>query len=145
MRAETATWPGAERTRRRGLTPHRGKRFPLFQNTQPVTKPQPAPYSIGIWGNLPVGVKRLGRKSHISPQSIVEIKNIRMHSSTPPIRLHATVLHYAQDRPANQKTWQLTVDDTSLSRASKATQLNSLLALLSTVTFNDDHTFSGII
>ena len=142
MRAETATWPKAERTRSRGQTTHRGKRFPLFQNTQPVNEPQPASYSIGIWGDLHFGVKTLGFISHSSPPSIAEIKNIRIQSSTSPIRLHDTRLRYAQDRLC--RTEDVTVD-TSLSCFSKASHLNSLLALLSTVSLNDDHTFSGIL
>ena len=102
--------------------------FPFSKTRSRSFSPNQLPIRWVSGGHLPLGVKRLERKSHTSPPSSAEIKNIRIHSSTPPIRLHDTVLHYAQDRLCQSE--DVTVD-TSLGHASVATRLNSLLQCFS--------------
>jgi hypothetical protein len=47
----------------------------------------------GYWGLFPRGVKRPGREADHSPPTSADVKKMWGYTSTPPIRLHGSVLN----------------------------------------------------
>jgi hypothetical protein len=82
-RSRYSDWVRAGRPRGRSSSPGRGKIFLFFTPSRPVPGPTQPPIQC-IPRALSSGVKRPGSEADHSPQTIAEVNNTWIYTSTPP-------------------------------------------------------------